>query len=129
GSGRLVRQRRVTPDRVLTLRGADDEREERVVVVPDVHLAAEPVLGLVRTVRVAPGRRRGAARVRPAALDRLVTDLHAVEPAGDGARLEPDLPVALVRAAEEEVLTGVARRGHGVAHPPRPVLVVTAGPE
>src|SRR5439155_12311410 len=89
GPRRLRVEAGVAEDRVLPLRGADDERERLVAVVADVHLPQQRVLRLSERP---PGRRRDAARVGAARLDALVTDLHAVR-AAVGPVLETDLPV------------------------------------
>ena len=124
--GRVGRERveaRVAPDAVGALGGRDPQREVAEVVVADVHDAGQRVLRIVGPGRIAPGARRDAAGIRPAALGALVTDLHAAGLAR-GRALEADLPVDLVGAREEQVDAGVATRGGRRPHAGRPVLVV-----
>ena len=116
----------VPPDRVLALGGAHAERVVLEVGVADVLDADQAVLGLVRPGRVAP-RARGALRVGRPGLDRLVRPDDAAGGRRQGARLEGDLPVDGVRAAEEQRAAGVARAAQRVAHGRRVVLVVPAG--
>ena len=88
----------VAIDAVGALRRVDDEREVLRVVVADVHLAGQRVLRLVRARRVAPRAGRDAARVRAAALGRLVDRPRRDSGWPSRAVLEADLPVDLVRA-------------------------------